>query len=219
MYKVPAVTGATSYTWTLPNGWTGTSTNDSISAMAGTTGGNITVMATNACGSSTAQTLAVTTNVVDTAVARSGLMLTAHATGANYQWFNCGTSTLISGQTNKIYTATASGSYAVIITQNGCKDTSSCYSVKALGIDEISPEMSFSIFPNPSSGKFQVAIDGSQFSKRCTLEIYNICGEQIYQSVITNSKSEIDLSNYANGIYFVKCSNGQTLLTAKFIKE
>ncbi|MDX1907903.1 MAG: plastocyanin/azurin family copper-binding protein, partial [Bacteroidia bacterium] len=58
-YSVAAVSGATSYTWTLPGGWTGTSTTNSITTTAGTTSGNITVSANNACGSSSVRTLAV----------------------------------------------------------------------------------------------------------------------------------------------------------------
>jgi hypothetical protein len=62
IYSVTPVSGATSYTWSMPSGWTGTSTSASISATAGTTGGNITVIANNSCGSSTSQTLGVTVN-------------------------------------------------------------------------------------------------------------------------------------------------------------
>lgn len=63
-YSVAAVNGATSYTWTLPSGWTGTSTTNSINTTASSTSGNITVTANNACGSSTPQTLAITVNPV-----------------------------------------------------------------------------------------------------------------------------------------------------------
>jgi len=59
-YSVGAVSGATSYTWTLPSTWTGTSTTTSIAAIAGTVSGNVTVKANNACGASAASTLAVT---------------------------------------------------------------------------------------------------------------------------------------------------------------
>ena len=63
-YSVAAANGATSYTWTLPGSWTGTSTTNSISAIPGATGGNISVAANNSCGSSAQQTLAVTVNTV-----------------------------------------------------------------------------------------------------------------------------------------------------------
>jgi len=63
-YSISAVSGATSYTWTLPGGWTGSSNTTSINATAGNNGGNITVTANNACGSSSAQSLTVTVNTV-----------------------------------------------------------------------------------------------------------------------------------------------------------
>jgi hypothetical protein len=53
------VEGATSYTWTLPGGWTGTSDTTFLTATAGSTGGAVTVAATNACGSSPSTSLAV----------------------------------------------------------------------------------------------------------------------------------------------------------------
>jgi hypothetical protein len=59
-YSIAAVSGATSYTWTLPSGWTGTSSTTSITATAGSAGGTISVKANNLCGSGTARTLTVT---------------------------------------------------------------------------------------------------------------------------------------------------------------
>jgi hypothetical protein len=138
-YSVTAVTGATSYTWTLPTGWTGTSTTNSITVTAGTTGGNITVTANVACGSSTAQTKAVTVNPSATATATAagvttfcqGNSVTINAntgTGLSYQWKLNGTD--IAGQTNSSYTATASGSYTVVVTNSGgCSATSTAVAV------------------------------------------------------------------------------------------
>jgi subtilisin-like proprotein convertase family protein len=59
-YSIAAVSGATSYTWTLPSGWTGSSTTTSITVTVGATGGNVSVVANSSCGSSSAQTLATT---------------------------------------------------------------------------------------------------------------------------------------------------------------
>ena len=61
-YSIASVSGATSYTWTLPSGWTGTSTTNTINATVGTTSGAgvISITANNVCGSSTARTLADT---------------------------------------------------------------------------------------------------------------------------------------------------------------
>jgi hypothetical protein len=59
-YSVGAVSGATGYTWTLPSGWSGTSTTNSINVTAGNSGGNITVTANNNCGSSPVKSFTVT---------------------------------------------------------------------------------------------------------------------------------------------------------------
>ena len=66
-YNVTAVAGASSYVWTLPSGWSGTSTNASISATPGASGGAITVKASNICGISNASTLTATVNTVPAA--------------------------------------------------------------------------------------------------------------------------------------------------------
>jgi hypothetical protein len=63
-YSIAAVANATTYTWTVPTGWTitsGTGTN-TIVVSTGAPGqnGNITVTAGNSCGTSTAASLAVT---------------------------------------------------------------------------------------------------------------------------------------------------------------
>jgi stress response protein SCP2 len=64
VYKVPTVTNATSYTWTLPSGASGTSTIDSIIVSFGTSAvsGNITVKGNNSCGSGAVSTKAITVN-------------------------------------------------------------------------------------------------------------------------------------------------------------
>ena len=64
VYSISAVTNATTYTWTVPAGWsiTGGAGTTSINVTTGSAGqnGNITVTAGNSCGTSGASTLAVT---------------------------------------------------------------------------------------------------------------------------------------------------------------
>lgn len=64
VYSIAGVTGATSYTWTVPTGWTITAggTTTTMTATSGAIGqnGNITVTATNTCGTSAASSMAVT---------------------------------------------------------------------------------------------------------------------------------------------------------------
>jgi gliding motility-associated-like protein len=75
-YSVTAAPGATSYVWTLPNGWTGTSTTNSITAKVGTQGGTISVTPYN--GSCAGNAVNFTAYVIDfVKVDISGLPVTA----------------------------------------------------------------------------------------------------------------------------------------------
>ena len=58
-YSVPAVGGAASYVWTLPPGWTGSSTTNTINVSTNSNSGTISVKAINGCGQSSVNTLAI----------------------------------------------------------------------------------------------------------------------------------------------------------------
>jgi len=90
--------------------------------------------------------------------------------------------------------------------------TNSCLST---AIEEISGNLSLTVIPNPSNGNFIVENHKKYQSMR--LNICNIMGEKIYQSEITNAKSEINISGQPNGIYFLTLSNSQTLVTWKIV--
>lgn len=125
-YAIPAVNGAAYYTWTLPGGWTGTSTTTSITATAGTTSGTISVTADNSCGASAAQTLVITviapavTSDADTSVCM-GASVNLSAGGASTYAWNPGN---MSGSTITI-SPSATTTYTVTGTDgNGCTGTS-----------------------------------------------------------------------------------------------
>ena len=63
-YSISTVSGAESYTWILPNGWSGSSSSNIISTTAGNTGGLISVTANNSCGSSPIRTKSVSVNLL-----------------------------------------------------------------------------------------------------------------------------------------------------------
>ena len=75
----------------------------------------------------------ICTDVIDNDVNQFGTQLTAEQNGAIYQWLDCDNNyAVISGETNQVFTATASGNYAVEITTQGCVpviDTSTCVHV------------------------------------------------------------------------------------------
>ncbi|MBP6455778.1 MAG: DNRLRE domain-containing protein, partial [Chitinophagaceae bacterium] len=68
-YTVDPVAGASSYVWTLPGGWTGTSTTTSITTIPSGTSGNVQCAAVFPCGTSTVTSMAVTVNPLPTVTA------------------------------------------------------------------------------------------------------------------------------------------------------
>lgn len=124
-YSVPAVSGATSYSWSLPGSWSGTSTSNTIQANLGTGGGTITVLAINACGNSPSQSLAVTVNalpaigVAGPSSLCSGSAATLTASGAStYTWNTSSTNAGISISPSSNTTYTVTGTDA-----NGCTNS------------------------------------------------------------------------------------------------
>ena len=80
-----------------------------------------------------------------------------------------------------------------------------------LSTNDIIIKKSVKIFPNPSVNYIQI----QGLTKTENYRIYNITGSEISKGSI-NTNEKIDVSNYSNGLYFLKFENGDTF---KFLKE
>jgi surface protein len=158
-----------------------------------------TLMNVNGCDS--LLTLNLTVNNVNTSVSQAGANLTSNATGVTYQWLSCPSYSPIPGETNQSFTATANGDYAVVVTENGCSDTSTCFTVVAIGIQETNKFTSFSIYPNPVSNKLYIQSSTAFADKK--KEFCNTFG----QLILTTNGNEIDVSSYSKGLYYLKCEH------------
>ena len=133
-YSIAEVANATSYTWTLPAGWSGSSTTASISATPGASAqsGNITVIASNTCGNSTSRVLAVTVNAKPAAPTASSYsscsaatIANLSATGSNIKWY----SESSGGTALASTTSLSTGTYYASQTVNGCESARVAVSV------------------------------------------------------------------------------------------
>ncbi len=180
-----------------------------------TTSGNYLDTISNSIGCDSIINIHLIVNTVDSSVTAVPPLLTANAIGANYQWLFCDSS-IIQGEVSQNFLATANGSYAVIITQNGCIDTSSCYSVINVGVNEIGYSDVFYIFPNPSSDKITISLGSVITSGR--IMISNTLGNCIYSGEMTNeSKKEISIESYSDGIYFIWVFDGEKYCSKKLL--
>ena len=134
----------------------------------------------------------ITTNASD--------LTTAAAT--TYQWYYNGT--LINGATSQNYTPSQDGIYVVRTTDaNGCVNVySKGYSYSnTTAIEELEGK-NISIFPNPSTGIFDIDLNYANPTKLMVV-VYDIFGKE---AMTIKNSSRIDLTDVANGVYTMSIS-------------
>ncbi len=152
-YSVAAVSGAQFYTWTLPSGWNGSSSSNSITVQIGSAAGSIAVSAGNASGNSGLSTLAINVKAspnlnlqpagpIHICPGASPIAIQASIdTNFSYQWYFNGWS--IISATNADYSVITPGNYHVYIAaKNGCADSSNTLQ---LVLDPAPPKPSISV--------------------------------------------------------------------------
>ncbi len=137
----------------------------------------------------------------------TGGTISANISGASYQWVNCATGySAIAGATAQSYTPTVSGNYAVIITNGAtCKDTSDCVTVSPTSINENILANQVNLYPNPA----QNTVSLSNLPNEGNIKLINVLGTVVTEVKINATTMNIDLSNYANGLYFLHISDKQ----------
>jgi hypothetical protein len=205
-YTIPAVSGATSYQWIVPQGWSGISTTNSITVSAGISGGQIRVRAINTCGESQEQVLNVAVIEVDTSVTQSGAQLAALATSASYQWYECLSNQPIAGATEAVYVAAVDGSYKVLVTQNGCSEFSECLIVNTLSTSL--PQAAFNVqaYPNPAQQFINVKITPAPL-ETIQISLWNLLGQELSRQNPTPANDGVyalQVEQLPHGTYFIK---------------
>src|SRR5690606_33562197 len=126
----------------------------------------------------------------------SGHQFTAAASGAQYQWLNCGTGyTPVPGATSQTFSPTADGAYAVAVTVNNCTDTSSCVVYSTVGLNE-ALKTTVSGSPNPVNDVLKI------YSEEVirSVEVRDLAGKQYSISFVN---SELSMSDLSPGVYLV----------------
>jgi len=156
-------------------------------------------------------------NSANASVSTSGLLLNASPTGAAYQWIQCNPYAVIPGATNQTYTVSANGDYAVVVTQNGCSDTSNCITVSNVGMNEFEIK-GISVYPNPTHNKFIISSDNS--FQNASLQLLNALGQVVYkQEDISGVVLEVDISKFATGLYTLELRDGNQVSRVKVLKK
>lgn len=195
-----SATACTSYTW-AQNGTTYT-----VSGMYNDT-------ITNAAGCDSVVTLNLTiAPFVATATDNGNATATASA-GTTYQWINCTTNSPIAGATAQTFVATVNGTYAAIVSNGTCSDTTNCVTIANVGIKE-SMISTISVHPNPTHDVVIVTMDASS----ATVEVMDVQGKLI-QTTQIKSGDQIDLSTYERGVYTLRIKTDLGSSIERIVKD
>ncbi len=78
-------------------------------------------------------------------------------------------------------------------------------------------ESTILISPNPATS--EIRIETSTTPTKSQLSIMNVNGQQLIARQITESKTQLDITNLTNGVYFVRLINNRNVTVGKFIKN
>ncbi len=83
-----------------------------------------------------------------------------------------------------------------------------------VGINEISENPEINVYPNPSTGIFNVDLHNVN-----TIKVLNTLGALVYQEKVNvdETKTTLDLSSFGNGIYFIAVTNDKGTTNKKII--
>ncbi|MBO4654824.1 MAG: chitobiase/beta-hexosaminidase C-terminal domain-containing protein [Bacteroidales bacterium] len=115
------------------------------------------------------------------------------------------------------FTLTATATVKAIALKEGMTNSEvaeATYTVTTVGIHNL--QQTVSIYPNPTTGN--VTLDLSGMSVK-TVELFSMSG-QMLNTVVPNDETMIlSLSQYANGIYFVRIYSDKSVTTQKIVKK
>jgi hypothetical protein len=176
-----------------------------------------TYTAASGCDSIVVTTLIV--NSADTSVSSNGVTLTSNASGAVYQWLDCDNgNALIAGQTSQNFTPTAAGHFAVVVTQNGCTDTSACYAASPSSVIENTFPTPISVYPNPATDR--ITVDLGDVYGNVYLKLTALDGREVRH--VVNSQGEtftLSMTDLASGSYFLQIHSREKSALIKVIKK
>jgi ketosteroid isomerase-like protein len=158
------------------------------------------------------------TCLVDAGVTQVGNILSANSLGLTYQWIDCNNGFApIPGEINQEYNATANGTYAVIVNDNGCIDTSQCFSVVSLGLVSNNTAEDIFVYPNPTKGETTISL-GADY-QQATIEVMDPTGKLISTKTEYNVRQIKCEVPEVSGMYFVAVKTEMHTTMLKVIRD
>ncbi|MCC7298613.1 MAG: T9SS type A sorting domain-containing protein, partial [Bacteroidia bacterium] len=137
--------------------------------------------------------------------------------GVTYTWVFDGGGTQKGGTTS--YNFQEDGSYQVTmrarVDATGCECTKTKMVVMSRGAAQDLENSGITMFPNPSTGSFSIALTES-FGTEVTVEIMSMTGAVLSSSTVSNTGLiSMEAGNLSDGVYVVRVSNGNQVATRR----
>ncbi len=142
----------------------------------------------------------------DSTTTLTGTTITSNqvSTPSTYQWIDCINNQPINSATANSFTAITNGSYAVVVSNGFCTDTSACVSVTTVGVDNLKSISNIHVFPNPTSSILYIDVN-SATSQNIKLKLLDMSGRIANQKTVkVNSGLQhlnMNMAELPKGIY------------------
>ena len=171
--------------------------------------------ASNSCGKS--QRFAVTIPVlpINVQVTVDQQAITVNETNATFSWINCETKEVQSATNNSFTPTNLTGTYSVIVTKEGCVDTSACISLtsNSLGIDEVHAS-EIKLYPVPATSNLVVENLPNTITK---VRIVDLAGKVLYQQAVSQNVEQLDVHQLLSGSYLLQLVAEEGITTKSFV--
>jgi len=168
-----------------------------------TTSGTYTQTITNVAGCDSVLSVNITVqqDVNPEIQAVNGVIISNQVIGT-YEWFVCGSTTPIPGETDNMYTPSSNGEYYMTVTLNGCTYETECLEINNIGVNEFDSSIAFEVYPNPNNGNFNVSWSSNDILE---LQVVNALGMSIYSTSIEENTFEKEINvQVEQGIYYIQ---------------
>lgn len=218
--------GAATFAWSPATGLSATTGASVTANPTATTTYTVTGTSSSGCTNTATVTVTVNPNPVVSLGPNINLCTTSQTTlnagnFPTYSWSDGSTaSTLVVDGT---ILGPGTYTYIVYVTNaNGCTNSDTVVVNVSLctGINgSTSLSMTLDIYPNPSTGAFNISI-GNEMGSKLKLEIMSIDGQLVFlkESVRTTGE-QIDISDLAKGVYFLKVSDQDQVIIKRIVLE
>lgn len=117
-------------------------------------------------------------------------------TVSNIQWIDCLSGNIVPGAIDNDFSGPAPGSFAAVLEQASCTDTSDCFQLPIAGIEEELMALLPEIYPNPSKGTLHV--DLGIHCHDILIELFDYSGSLVYREEYKSGQTfTVNVSSYS----------------------